>query len=73
MALQWVVTGITSLYTFPLAKISNTVLHWIACLVTSVSKKSKGHIWKIQQGSFVFVTNPHFYKIEGLEKENKKS
>ena len=34
MALQWVVTGVTSLYTFH-AKISNAVLYQIACLVAS--------------------------------------
>jgi hypothetical protein len=46
----------------------------LQCLPASQkgSKKSKGHVWKIQQGAFVFVTNSQFYKIKGLAKENKK-
>jgi hypothetical protein len=47
----------------------------LQCLPASqrATKKSKGHVWKVQQGSFVFVTNPLFYKIERVAKENKKS
>jgi hypothetical protein len=33
-----------------------------------MTKKSNGCVWKIAQTSYVFVTNPKFYKIEGLAK-----
>lgn len=35
--------------------------------------KSNGFIWKIKQNSYIFVTNPKFYKIESLEKETSKA
>ncbi|KAH0834639.1 hypothetical protein J3R83DRAFT_10148 [Lanmaoa asiatica] len=47
----------------------------LQCLPASqkITEKSKGFIWRIRQGSFVFNTNPRFYKIKGLSKESKKS
>ena len=67
--------GATSEERFYIVDAFQDIFSHLQCFPASqkVSKKSKGHIWKIQQGSFVFVTNPRFYKIEGLGKENKKS
>ena len=51
-----------------------TIFSHLQCLPASqkITKKSKGFIWKIMQGSFVLNTNPRFYKIESLSKESKK-
>lgn len=47
----------------------------LQCLPASqkITKKSKGFVWKCKNGSFVFVTNPKFYKIESLSKESKQA
>lgn len=52
-----------------------TIFANLQCLPASqkATKKSKGHIWKVEKGSFVFITNPRFYKIESLGKEAKKT
>lgn len=67
--------GASSEETFYIVDALQNIFSHLQCLPASqkVTKKSKGHVWKIQQGSFVFVTNSRFYKIESLAKENKKS
>ena len=47
----------------------------LQCLLASqkITQKIKGFVWKCKSGSFVFVTNPKFYKIESLSKEFKQA
>ena len=52
-----------------------TIFTHLQCLPASqkVTKKSKGHVWKIEKGFLTFTTNPKFYKIERLGKEAKRT
>ncbi|KAG9316143.1 hypothetical protein JVU11DRAFT_3824 [Chiua virens] len=37
------------------------------------TRKTKGFIWHVKMNSFVFYTNPKYYKVEGLGKELKEN
>jgi hypothetical protein len=66
--------GATSTDEIYMAKSLEDIFLNLQCLPESqkATKKSKGHVWKIEKGSFVFLTNPRFYKIESLSKESQK-
>ncbi|KAF8548592.1 hypothetical protein OG21DRAFT_1526393 [Imleria badia] len=66
--------GATSEAGFYIVDVFQDIFLHLQCLSASQrgSKKSKGHVWKIQQGAFVFIINSQFYKIEGLAKKNMK-
>jgi hypothetical protein len=66
--------GASSMDEFYMVDALQNIFSNLQCLPESqkATKKSKGHVWKIEQGSFVFVTNPRFYKIESLSKESQK-
>ncbi|KIJ58749.1 hypothetical protein HYDPIDRAFT_33862 [Hydnomerulius pinastri MD-312] len=45
----------------------------LQCLPTSerMTVNKKGLVWKRKENAFLFVTNPKFYKVEGIAKEQK--
>ncbi|KIJ57760.1 hypothetical protein HYDPIDRAFT_34815 [Hydnomerulius pinastri MD-312] len=47
----------------------------LQCLPASqkMTEKTKGFVWRCKGSGYLFVTNPKFYKVEGLSKKMKKT